>query len=225
MASSFNRRHLLVSAGVLGMALGLSACANDVRKTSPFWSTVTNTRPQKADADIRAYAESLSYASMLFWFDGQSRSLIVLGREDPEDRLTWYTAEKQRVTTFGPFITQAIGTEVELRRTEFGPGWSSDVRSLVGKTLTRQTIVAHHGKEATATLKSTFHDAGLATIDVLGKTMTVRRIDESMVADNRIRILNSYWVDPQTGGWQKARQQVIPMMAPVNTALLKSPNA
>ncbi len=221
MATSFSRRHLLVSAG----ALGLASCAEDVRKTSPFWSTVTNTRPQKADDEIRAYAESLAYASMLFWFDGQSRSLIVLGRREPNEGLTWFTAEKQAVTTFGPFITQAIGTEVELRRTDFGDGWSVDVRRLIGKTLTRQTLVAHHGKEATATLKSSFHDAGLVTINVLGKTMTARRIDESMVADNRVPILNSYWIDPLTGDWQKTRQQVIPMLAPVNTALLKSPTA
>lgn len=225
MVDPFSRRRMLVSVATLAGTVGLSACVNDVRKTSPFWSTVTNTRPQKSDDDIRAYADSLDYASMLFWFDGQSRSLIVLGRADPGQRLTWYTADKQTVTTFGPFITQAIGTEVELRRTDFGDGWSSDVRKLVGQKLIRQTIVAHRGKEATATLKSSFHDAGMTKINVLGKHLAVQRIDESMVADNRVRILNSYWVDPATGDWLKTRQQVIPMMSPVNTAILKSPNA
>lgn len=225
MVDPVSRRRLLVSAGALGGALALSACGRDIRKNSPFWSTVTNNRPQKADDEIRAYAESLDYASMLFWFDGQARSLIVLGRDGPDERLTWYTAEKQAVTTFGPFITQAIGTEIELRRTDFGDGWSSDVRKLAGKTLTRQTVVAHHGKEAVATLKSSFHDAGLVTIKVLGKTMTARRVDESMIADGRVRILNSYWVDTETGDWQKTRQQVIPLMPPANTAMLKSPKS
>lgn len=225
MVDPFNRRRLLFSAVTAAGAFGLAACTSGIRKTSPFWSTVTNTRPQKANDDIRAYAESLEYASMLFWFDGQSRSLVVLGRNEPENRLTWFTAEKQEVTTFGPFITRAIGTEVELRSTEFGNGWSTDARSLVGKKLTRQTIVAHHGKTATATLKSTFHDAGLGTIDILGKKVAVRRINESMIADNRIRILNSYWVDAATGRWQKTRQQVIPTMSPTNTAMLKSPSA
>ncbi|NJC08939.1 YjbF family lipoprotein [Polymorphobacter fuscus] len=204
-------------------ALGLAGCTGDIRKTSPFWSTVTNTRPQKADDDIRAYADSLPYASMLFWFDGQSRSLIVLGKEEPEDRLTWYTAEKQAVTTFGPFITRAIGTEVELRSTTFGPGWSSDVRQLAGKSLTRQTVVAHRNNEVTATLTSRFHNAGMTMIKVLGKAIEAYRIDESMIADNRVRILNSYWVDPATGAWLKTRQQVIPLMSPVNTAMLKPP--
>ena len=220
MVEPFSRRRLLVSAGFIGGALGLTSCSADVRKTSPFWSTVTNNRPQKADADIRAYAASLPVASMLFWFDGQSRSLIVLGGKAP-DRFTWYTAEKQAVTTFGPFIANAIGTEVELRRTTFNGEWSADVRTLVGKTLTRETVTAYRGQEATATLKSTFHDAGMTTIDVLGEKVRVRRIDESMVAEGRTRILNSYWIDSETGQWQKARQQVIPLMAPVNTIVLK----
>ena len=224
MVDPFSRRQLLVSAGAFGSVLGLAACSG-LRKSSPFWSTVTNSRPQQADAEIRAYAEALDYASMLFWFDGQSRSLIVLGDKGPGEQLTWYTAEKQAVSTYGPFITRAIGTEVELRRTDFGPGWSSDVRTLVGKSLSRQTVVAHHGTEATATLRSTFNDAGSATIKVLEKAILAQRIDESMVADGRIRILNSYWIDPATGSWIKARQQVIPLMAPVNTAILKSPNA
>lgn len=220
MVEPFSRRHLLVSAA----ALGVAACS-DTRKSSPFWSTVTNTRPQKADDEIRAYADSLNYASMLFWFDGQARSLIVLGGETSDQRFTWYTAEKQAVTTFGPFITQAIGTEVELRRTIFSDGWSSDVRELVGKSLTRQTIVSHHDNEAQATLKSTFHDAGMTVIKVLGKDMPAHRIDESMVADNRIRILNSYWINPASGEWIKSRQQVIPLMSPVNTIMLKSPRS
>jgi hypothetical protein len=223
MAIFSSRRRLLVSVVAVGTALVLTGCAGDVRKTSPFWSTVTNTRPQKADTDIRTYAESLDYASMLFWFDGQSRSLIVLGRLDPDQRLTWYTAEKQSITTFGPFITRAIGTEVEVRRTDFGAGWSSDVRSLIGKTLTRQTLVAHHGVEATATLKSRFHDAGLTTVTILGRTVPAQRIDETLVADGRVRISNSYWVDPATGNWLKSHQQIIPMMSPVNTALVKPP--
>jgi hypothetical protein len=218
MRHSTRRRILLVSAA----AVAIAGCAGDVRKNSPFWSTVTNTRPQKSDADIRAYADALPYSSMLFWFDGQSRSLIVLAREDAEGRLTWYTAEQQAIGTWGPFITSAIGTDIELRRTEFDPGWSSDIRTLIGKTLTRRTVVAQRGNEATATLRSTFHDAGLTTIKVLGAERPARRIDESMIADNRIRILNSYWIDPATGEWLKSRQQVIPTMPAVNTVALKS---
>ena len=221
MSILYTRRSLAVSVGTFGLA----ACASDLRKTSPFWSTVTNTRPQKADADIRAYAEGLDYASMLFWFDGQSRSLVVLGGADATDRLIWYTAEKQAISTYGPFITRAIGTEVELRETKFGDGWSSDVRNLVGMSVTRQTTIAHRGKQATATLVSTFRDVGPTSIDVLGNAYQVRQIDETMVAENRTRILNSYWVDSVSGEWRKARQQVIPLLAPVNTMIVKSPRS
>jgi hypothetical protein len=220
MVDPLNRRNLLLSAAALGVA---GCSTSEVRKNSPFWSTVTNNRPQTADADVRAYAASLAYSSMLFWFDGQSRSLIVLAREDADQRLTWITAEQQAITTFGPFIVKAKGTEVELRDTEFGDGWSQDVRDLVGKTLTRQTLVAHRDREATATLQSRFRDAGLHTVKVLGETRQLRRIDESVIADNRVRILNSYWIDLASGDWQKGRQQVIPMLPPVNTIIMPRP--
>ena len=218
MGHSTSRRGILASA----MALGLTACSSEIRKTSPFWSTVTNNRPKKSDDDIRAYADALPYSSMLLWFDGQSRSLVVLAREDADARLTWYTAEQQAIVTWGPFVTTAIGTEIELRRTDFDAGWSKDVRTLIGKTLTRRTVVAQRGIEATATLKSTFRDAGMTTIDVLGRTKPAQRIDESMIADGRVQILNSYWLDPVGGEWLKSRQQIIPIMSPLNMVALKS---
>ena len=129
------------------------------------------------------------------------------------------------ISTYGPFITRAIGTEVELRETKFGDGWSSDVRNLVGMSVTRRTTIAHRGKQATATLVSTFRDVGPTSIDVLGNAYQVRQIDETMVAENRTRILNSYWVDSVSGEWRKARQQVIPLLAPVNTMIVKSPRS
>lgn len=217
MGHPTNRRGMLASVA----AIALAGCTSDIRKTSPFWSTITNTRPQKSDDDIRAYADALPYSSMLFWFDGQSRSLIVLGGENANAQRTWYTAEKQAIGTWGPFIISAIGTEIELRRTEFDAGWSNDVRTLVGKSLTRRTVVAQRGNEAVATLQSTFRDAGIVTIKILGTKRSARRIDESMVADKHVRILNSYWVDPDSGDWLKSRQQIIPTTPPVNTVALK----
>jgi hypothetical protein len=218
MVESLSRRHLLVSAAGLGVA----ACSADTRTTSPFWSTVTNNRPQKADTDIRAYADALPYPSMLFWFDGQARSLIVLGKDGADEHRTWYTADKQAITTFGPFIISAIGTEIELRQTIFSDGWSRDPRSLVGKSLSRQTLVARRGEEVSATLASRFSDAGKTTISVLGTKVPALRIDESVIADGRVRMFNSYWVNPASGDWLKTRQQVIPTMPPTNTIMLKA---
>jgi hypothetical protein len=216
MVDPLSRRNLLMSAA----ALGLAGCARDPLQTSPFWSTVTGNRPRTPDKDIRAYAESLAYSSMLFWFDGQSRSLIVLARADADDRLTWYTAEQEAITTYGPFIVETAGTEVELRQTEFGAGWSSDVRDLVGKTLTRQTRVAHRGREADATLRSTFRDSGFSPIEILGERRRATRIDERVVAEGRVQLANSHWIDPDTGEWLQSRQQVIPLLPPINTVAM-----
>jgi hypothetical protein len=219
MVNAFSRRNLLVSATILGVA----GCSGDIRKTSPFWSTVTNNQPKSPNGDIRAYADSLAYSSMLFWFDGQSRSLVVLARSDTDERLTWYTAEKQAITTFGPFIVKSSGTEVELRETVFGAGWSTDLRSLIGKKLIRRTLLSHRGIEAEAVLKSRFRDSGFSLIDILGQQRRARRIDESVVADNHVQLTNSYWIDPESGEWLKGRQQVIPLLPPINTIAILRP--
>ena len=66
-------------------------------------------------------------------------------------------------------------------------------------------------------LKSRFRDAGISSIDVLGKQRRARRIDETVVAENRVQLANSYWIDPESGKWLKACQQVIPLLPPINT--------
>jgi hypothetical protein len=224
MVEAYSRRRLLGALAVASGGAGLAACTA-TRQNSPFWSTVTSYRPGvQSDEVIRAYAANLPYSSMLFWFDGQSLALTVLSRIEPDQRLVWYTAEKTAITTFGPFIVATAGTDVELRGTEFGSGWSTDVRTLVGKTLSRQTRSVQRGVEATATLVSRFRDAGMTQVEILSVKKPARRIDETVIAENRVRLLNSYWIDPVTGDNLKSRQQVIPTMAPVNTAVLRRAN-
>ena len=216
MVERLNRRHI-----VAGLGAGLLASCTGIRKGSAFFGTITAYHPGGGDSDTRAYADSLPYASMLFWVDGHSRDLVVLGSFDPGDRLTWYTADKQAITTYGPFIVATVGTEVDLIRTDFGPGWSTDLRALVGKTLDRTTVVAHRA-EATVHLRSTFHDAGLATVRILGTQMQLHRIDESVMANGRTRFLNSYWIDAD-GACFKSRQEALPTVQPVNIEILKYP--
>ncbi len=216
MVDRANRRYLVVA---LGAAI-LASCAG-YRQGSAFFGTVTGYRPGGSLTETRAYAERLPYASMLFWIEGHPRDLVVLGSFDPNERLTWYTAERQAITTYGPFIVATVGTEVELIRTDFGPGWSTDLRQLVGRTLDRTTVVAN-GSEAVVHLRSTFHDAGRTTVKILGSVMQLQRIDESVQANGRTRFLNSYWVDAE-GACFKSRQEVLPTLQPINIEILKYP--
>jgi hypothetical protein len=72
-------------------------------------------------------------------------------------------------------------------------------------------------------LKSRFRDAGLSPIDVLGEKRQARQIDEMVLAENRVQLANSYWIDPETGEWLKGRQQVIPLLPPINTIAMSGP--
>lgn len=217
MAEHPSRRHLLVSAG----ALGLASCAG-TRRSSAFWGTVTGTRPTQAAGETRAYADALPYASMLFWIGGETQSLIVLGTFDPGDRLTWYTPDKQAITTYGPFVVATVGTAVELKKTDFAPGWSTDLRTLVGKTLERETVVSAR-TEARARLRSTFENAGVETRTIAGRKLTLQQINEAVVAEGRVRFLNRYWIDPVTGACHKSQQNALPTLQPVNIEILKFP--
>jgi hypothetical protein len=217
MVESLNRRHF---GAVLGAGL-VASCAG-LRKGSAFYGTITGYHPGGSANDTRAYADSLPYASMLLWVEGHSRDLVVLGSFDPDERLTWYTAEKQAITTYGPFIVATIGMEVDLVKTDFGSGWSSDPRNLIGKSLDRTTVVAHRA-EATVHLRSTFHDGGSATVKILGTTMKLQRIDEAVIANGRTRFLNSYWIDAK-GDCFKSRQEALPTVQPINIEILKYPS-
>jgi hypothetical protein len=216
MDESMRRRQVVVA-----LAAGLLTSCAGIRRGSAFYGTITGYHSGSTDSDTRAYADKLPYASMLFWVEGHARDLVVLGSFDPGDRLTWYTADKQSITTYGPFIVATVGTEVNLLKTDFGPGWSTDPSKLVGKTLDRTTVVAHRA-EATVHLRSTFHDRGSATVKILGKPMQLRLIDETVIANGRTRFVNKYWVDP-TGNCFKSRQEALPTVQPINIEILKYP--
>lgn len=210
------RRTLLAAAA----AASLGACAG-VRRGSPFFSTITNTGSASGPSAIRDYASKLPYASMLFWFEGQAKSLIVLGTIDPGNRLTWISSERS-ITTYGPFVVATAGTEVELLETSFGPGWSTDLRTLDGKTLDRTARVRWRG-EATTRLRSDFRVAGSENVKIFDTRRRLTRIDEQVVANGRTRLLNSYWIDADTGRCHRSRQSALPTMQPLNIEILKFP--
>ena len=212
-----SRRALLAVAATAG----LTACAG-LRRGSPFFSTVTNTGARGTASSIRAYADSLPYASLLFWFEGQAKSLIILSTIDPGERLTWASSERS-LTTYGPFVVATAGTEVELRETRFGPGWSTDLRTLDGKTLERTALVARKG-EATTRLRSHFRRGGTELVKLLDGKRVLTRIDESVVANERSRLLNSYWIDDATGHCLRSRQSALPTMQPLNIEVVKFPD-
>jgi len=216
MVDRFSRRHFMAALGG-----GVVASCADVRSNSAFFGTITGYHPGGGVADTRSYAEGLPYASMLYWIEGHSRDLVVLGSFDPDDRLTWYTADKQAISTFGPFIVATADSGVELRRTDFGPGWSPDLRQLFGKTLDRITIIAQHGV-AEVHLRSTFRMAGTETVKILGKVLSLQRIDEAVVANGRAHFSNSYWID-DAGACFKSRQNALPTLQPINIEILKYP--
>jgi hypothetical protein len=215
--------HLASRRSFLTLATGAAAAACvPFEETSPFWGTIgAGFRPPQGPEITREYVDNLPYASLLAWFKGTPKSLLVLGEVADDKRLTWYSAERQSITTFGPFVVGALGLEIELRNTILSGRWSANPLDLVGAELSRTLDVVVEGKRTQVYLSSTFELADQQTIEILGRTYDVRRVIEKVRSGGRPRYRNEYWVDVATGRCRKSRQTIVPTLPPLNLEVTK----
>jgi hypothetical protein len=187
---------------------------------SPFFSTIATFNRQAGEKIDRARVDSLSYASLLAWFDGSAKALLVLGKYLPDERLVWYSAERQAMTTWGPFVLTLTGVEVALRSTTLNGRWSSDPRRLVGQALSRSLDYEASSGRVTVSTRNRFTDRGIEDIQVFDREMRLRLIREDVIADRWHHHSNDYWIDESGFCW-KSRQSVIPGVAPINLIVTK----
>lgn len=213
---SLTRRAFLVTAPTI-----LAACTSP-EKMSPFWATMVAPFKGVPPNFEPEYVEKVPYASIQAWFDNSPKALLVLGEYEGEDRLRWYSAENQILTTFGPFVVKALGTEVELRGTILSGKWHVDLREMVARRVERVLDLEGPGR-ASVLVRSRFELDGLEDIQILGKVRQLRLIKERAVAGGRFRYTNRYWVDPATGFCWKSSQIVAPTMPHLNIEVTKAP--
>lgn len=201
----------------------LAGCAS-----SPFWGTLragiaggTGDDP----AVSREYADKLPYASMLAWFDGSPQALVVLAEFAANSRWIWYSAERQAIATFGPFVTSLLGIERELRGANLQGTWDRNPLNLVGRRLGRIIDVAAEGERTQIALASRFERGSSEDIDLLGVRKELQIVNERVSAEGRHRFTNRYWVDAATGQCWKSRQTVVPTLPRFNIEILKYPTA
>lgn len=206
------------------LAGGLAAACAPTETASPFWGTIgAGFRPPSGPKIDPDYVKKLPYATMLAWFEGGPKALIVLGEVTGDRRFTWYSKERQSITTFGPFITAALGLDVELRGTLFSGGWRTNPLELVGAKLTRSLDIAADGERVQVPLKSTFEAKDIETVEILGAKRELRRVVEKIRYGGRTRHLNEYWVEPSTGRCWKSRQLAVPTLPAFNFEVTKYP--
>ena len=200
----------------------LSACAAASR--SPFFSTLANFRRSTTSAIDPKKVETLPYASMLAWFKGSSKALLVLGEYGADRRLVWYSADRQSVTTWGPFVLRLLGLDVGVRETVLGAGWSTDIRNLVGKTLEKSVVFQTSRNQVSMRTRSVFRDDGVEQVDLFGRQQrSLRKIREYVIANGTHRFANLYWIDDKSGFCWKSRQVLIPTMGDFNIEVAKPP--
>jgi hypothetical protein len=206
-----------------GLLTGLAACTS-LEKSSPFWGTIgAGFRPRSASSIDPDYVRRLPYATMQAWFDGGAKALVVLGDVSSDRRLTWFSAERQSLTTFGPFVVRLLGLDLELRSTILGGGWHANPLEMAGRKLTRSLDVLAEGDRVQVPLVSSFVSGATENVEILGTTRRLQRVHERVEYAGRRRFSNDYWVDVPTGRCWKSRQIVVPTLPPLNLEVTKYP--
>ena len=205
----------------MAAATGLGGCG--MVSQSPFFSTIATfnrsptlpVTPEKVDA--------IPYASLIAWFDGSSRALLVLGEYQPDNRLVWYSAEHQAMTTWGPYVLTLVGTEVGLYSTTLNGAWTADLRSMIGRRVGRTLNYQAPTNRQSVVSISRFKSEGMTTVNLLREKRVLQHIRENVTANGWHNYVNDYWIDAATGDCLMSRQSVIPTMPKLNIMIAKKP--
>ena len=215
-----SRRNLLTT-----LAGGATAACVPFEGTSPFWGTIgAGFRSGEGASIDPAYVQKLPYASMLAWFEGGPKALVVLGEVAGNHRLNWYSKQKQVITTYGPFVVGAIGFDIDLRGTTLSAEWTPNPLELVGRRLTRAIDVLAEGERVQVALASKFKVKERERIEILGVERQLQHVVEEVSHEGRARYRNDYWVDATTGRCWKSRQITMPTLPPMNLEVTKYPS-
>ena len=197
-------------------------------KSSPFWGTIgAGLKGGAGDSPniSREYSDKLPYASMLTWFDGSAKALLVLGEILPDGRHVWYSAERQTITTFGAYVVGALGFDRELRSARLQGDWQPNPLLMTGRRATRLLDVAVDGERHQVALQSRFTAGEAKDVEILDRSYRLTSVIERVSHDGRVRFKNEYWVDAAKGRCWKSRQTVVPTMPRLNIEVLKYPSA
>ncbi len=159
---------------------------------------------------------------MTAWFEGSPKSLLVLAEFEGADRLVWHSAQREAITTQGPFVVRSIGTDFELRDASYVPRLS-DIRGSSGRKMERVLDVMADGKRSRFLVRARFRAGPLDDVELLGQPRRLRRFVETVSAGGTPRYRNDYWIDESDGFCWKSRQIVVPGLPHLNIEVTKRP--
>ncbi|MCU1729599.1 YjbF family lipoprotein [Pseudomonas sp. 7P_10.2_Bac1] len=125
----------------------------------------------------------------------------------------WVASGKQVLLMRNGFVVRTVGLEPGLDGTRFS-GESPFKRGLQhvteGETSTR-FIDIYQGKQVGLEVNSRFNIKGLETVTIIGKTLTLQRIDEKFeIPALSVKGTNRYWIQPDDGLILQSEQYVTP---------------
>jgi Group 4 capsule polysaccharide lipoprotein gfcB, YjbF len=205
---NMSRRNLLALAP-LGLLAGCTRLLNE----SPYYNLLASPFRRAKSPITRSYVEALPYASLRVEVGAGSAALLVLGPVSGDGALTWVSAERQSLTTRGPFVTQMIGLDVDLRSAFSEFSGRPDLAVLTGKTFERQ-VAYRAEQDVLIRVRSRFERAGTEEIEILERRFQTQIYREHVSSNGQRRFTNIYWVDTKNGLCRQSRQTVIPTLPP-----------
>jgi hypothetical protein len=170
-------------------------------------------------------AAAIPYASMGWRLNDGPQNIVVLATENRSE-LLWTSAAHAVILTEDGRIKRTVGLPHNLSASAPGgsASWVPPAQALSGP-YTQQSVADFsdaglYGVPITCRGRA----VGVQAINILGKTLSTRRIQESCDSPSlHWSFVNSYWVDPQTGFTWRSRQHIHPKGDVIETEIFRPP--
>ncbi|MCY1307117.1 Group 4 capsule polysaccharide lipoprotein gfcB, YjbF [compost metagenome] len=116
--------------------------------------------------------------------------------------------------------TVGFGHNLAATRLAAGAPFAAGLHKVADGTASQRWVDFADGYQIGVPVQSRFEKKGLEQVDILGRSHTLLRVDESLSAPiDGLDVVNSYWVDPADGFVMASRQQVAPSLQVVITQI------
>ncbi|MNM67779.1 putative lipoprotein GfcB precursor [compost metagenome] len=211
--------NILRYAALAAAALSLCAC-NPLMKAS--WDTLraATEGPQPLEL-TQAQVDAVPYYQIKLQANPGGEAVMALVRQQGGLQF-WVASTHQVLMMRDGLVVRTVGFGHNLAATRLAADtpFSIGLHKVADGTTSQRWVDFADGYQVGIPVQTSFEKKGLEQIDILGRSHTLLRVDESLSAPvGGLDAVNSYWVDPADGFVMASRQQVTPELQVVITQI------
>lgn len=223
------RMHRRVLAAALSLALGaaLAACSSGgpsywERLGSAVRDTVLPPQAEPARERSRAELEEIESAVIAVSFGGRRALLVPLA--DNGGHLDYRDGAGRAVRLFGGAVSSTEGLGRDLAAVRFAVddplAHPRPLAAWPARVFREYQFIERDGPQYGITLSCGFQTLARETIEIVELSYDVVRVSE-VCANQRREVVNTHWVEPETGFVWKSEQWLGPALGPVTLEVLR----